>query len=304
MRIYGEIAAFSAAWLWAICALCFTVAGHRVGSFAVNVLRLALAVGLFVLHGILIRGYAFPTDATMHAWIYLSISGFIGFVVGDLFLFKSFLLIGPRRSLLVMALWPTMAAFLGVLMLDEIMTLFDIAGMIVTLAGVAWVVSEQRPATPHEKHVHPGWGVSYAFIGAFCQALGLVLSKIGMYLPDDPTTQYDAFAATQIRALAGLAGFVVITLFLGRWKSIIAAYHDKRSMVLISIGAITGPFLGVALSLLAVQYTTTGVASTLMATAPVLVIPLVIISGHETVSSRAWLGAGVAVIGVAMLFLS
>jgi drug/metabolite transporter (DMT)-like permease len=69
------------------------------------------------------------------------------------------------------------------------------------------------------------------------------------------------------------------------------------------IGAFFGPFLGVSLSLLAVKYTEAGVAATLMALAPVMIIPVSVLVFREHVAWPAVLGAVVAVAGSALLFL-
>lgn len=299
--LYGHLAALGAALMWCICALCFTTAGHRVGAFAVTVLRLVIAIGFFAAYSLIVRGSVLPMDASWRIWGYLSVSGVIGFLIGDLFLFKSFLYIGPRRSLLVMALWPAIAAILGVLFLAEFIGVGDVIGMMITLAGVAWVIRERRPSHVHVLPRHTVRGVAYAGIGAVCQAVGLILSKIGMTVSED--VYYDAFSATYIRVLASVAGFIVVTIVWGRTRQLLSSCRDLRALAYISGGALTGPFLGVAFSLVAVQYIATGIAATLMATAPIMVIPFVVLSGQEKVSLRAWVGACVAVIGVALLFM-
>ena len=139
-------------------------------------------------------------------------------------------------------------------------------------------------------------GVALGFGGAVGQAGGLVLSKLGM-------GDYDPFAATQIRVLAGTAGYVLLFFALHRWGRVARAFADRRALGYTAVGAVFGPFLGVSLSLAAVQLTLTGVAASIMAITPVLIIPVLVLHRRERVGVGGVLGALLAVAGVVLLFL-
>ncbi|HOX45669.1 MAG TPA: DMT family transporter [Myxococcota bacterium] len=293
----GELAALGTATCWTVTALAFEAAGRRVGSLAVNLLRLALAAGIYSLFGLANRGLALPTDASAHAWLWLSLSGLVGFTLGDLCLFRALVLVGARLSMLIMALVPPLTALLGWVFLGEALTWLDGLGMLLTLVGVGWVVLERRPPDPRGADPRARWsGLALALGGAAGQAVGLVLSKHGM-------GEYDAFAASHIRVLAGLGGFVLLFTACGLWGRLRPAFKDRRAMAQLGLGALFGPFLGVSLSLLAVQHTQAGVAATLMALVPVLVIPAAWLLRREPVTLRALAGACIAVAGSAFLFL-
>jgi drug/metabolite transporter (DMT)-like permease len=291
----GELAAVATALCWTVTALAFESAGKRIGALALNMLRLALGLLLLTVYCGITRGMILPLDATQHAWIWLSVSGVVGLTLGDLCLFRAFVLIGARLSMLIMALVPPITALLGWLMLSENLVFRELAGMVLTVGGVAWVVGERKSSGEAPSSARVG-GVVLAVCGAIGQALGLVLSKVGM-------GSYDPFAATQIRAIAGLIGFVVLFTFIGGWPKIAAAVRDRGAMGRTSIGAFFGPFLGVSLSLLAVQLTQAGVAATLMSLVPILIIPPAVVLFKEAVTTRAVVGSVVAVAGGALLFL-
>jgi drug/metabolite transporter (DMT)-like permease len=285
-----------------VSSLAFTAAGRRIGSLSLNLIRLVLAIGFLTPFCWLRRGLPLPTDAGGEAWAWLSLSGVVGFVLGDLCLFRAFVTIGPRLSTLIMALVPPIAAALGWWWLGERLGRLDLLGMAVTLGGVVWVVLERRPGdrardagSSAGARAPPG-GLALALLGAVGQAVGLVLSKVGM-------KQYDPFAATQIRIFAGIACYALLFVAIRWWGRVIQGVRDRRGMVFATIGAMAGPFLGVSLSLVAVQRTETGVAATLMATTPVLIIPAIMVIHRERVSARAALGAAIAVGGVAVLWL-
>lgn len=297
----GEIAALGTAACWVASALAFEVAGRRIGSLAVNVLRLAVAAVLLALWGLAARGLAWPSDASAHAWRWLAVSGLVGFTFGDLCLFRAFVVLGSRLATLTMALAPPLAALLGWLVLGELLAPLDLAGMALTVGGVAWAVAERQRLRPGEPAhpLDPGRrrlaGVALGFGGALGQAGGLVLSKLGM-------GAYDPFAATQVRVLAGLAGYVVLLTLIGRWRRVATAFGEPRALGHTAVGAFFGPFLGVSLSLFAVQRIDAGVAASLMATTPILILPVVVLAGRERVGPGGVLGALVAVAGVVLLF--
>ncbi|MDI1443296.1 DMT family transporter [Polyangium sp. 6x1] len=295
----GELAALGTALCWTASSLAFAAAGRRMGSLSLNLVRLVLAFVFLSVYNFGRRGLPLPLDASADAWGWLFASGLVGFVLGDMCLFRAFLLIGPRVAMLIMALAPTIAAVLGWFVLGERISGLGIVGMGVTLVGIATVVLERtgdtNPAGAGTK-AESGKGILLAFGGAAGQAVGLVLSKIGM-------KTYDPFAATQIRIIAGIVGFAVLFTFIQWWGRAAAAVRDRTALGFAALGAIAGPFVGVSLSLLSIQHTETGVAATIMATTPVLLIPAVILFHKESVSLRAVLGALVAVGGVALLWI-
>ncbi len=296
----GHFAALGAASCWAATALVFEAAGRRMGALTLNLVRLIFAFLFHAAVGWLVRGLAVPLDASAHAWLWLGLSGLSGFVLGDFCLYKAYLVIGPRLSTLMMALVPPITALIGWAVLGETLSGRDLLGMALTVGGIAWAILERRPrpggaSAAHAAPATPG-GIALGFGGAFGQATGLVLSKLGM-------GGYNAFAATQVRVIAGIAGYSLLFVALRWWPRVPAAVRDVRGMGLASVGAFFGPFLGVSLSLIAIRATATGVAASLMALTPVLIIPLVVLLRGERVGIGGIAGAVVAVSGVVLLFL-
>ncbi|MCU0723426.1 MAG: DMT family transporter, partial [Planctomycetes bacterium] len=261
----GELAALATAACWTLTALAFEAAGRRIGSLAVNLLRLSLATVLLSAFCAAVRGRPFPDDAPASAWLWLSLSGFVGLFLGDLFLFRALVVLGARLSTLVMSLAPFIAALLEWILTGSALPAGKWAGMALTFAGVAWVVLERRPAAQGPRKGSTALGVSFALLGAVGQGGGLVLSKIGM-----GADLYHPFASTQIRVLAGLAGFLVLFAALRAWPRLRDAFRDRKALGFTGLGAFFGPFLGVSLSLLSVQFIPAGVAQTMMSLVPVL----------------------------------
>jgi drug/metabolite transporter (DMT)-like permease len=226
----------------------------------------------------------------------LSISGLIGFTIGDLLLFKGFILIGSRVSMLMMALVPPLTALIGWSVMGEALSPANFFGMALVVGGISIVVVERGPNQSQVRLSRPLPGILAALGGAVGQAIGLVMSKYGM-------GDYDAFAATQIRIIAGTAGFCVVILAMGLWRRVGSALRDRKAMGTMLLGSFFGPFLGVSFSLVAVKHTATGIAATIMAIVPVLIIAPSVILFKEKVNLREILGALVAVAGVAILFL-
>ncbi len=292
----GEIAALTTAVCWTFTAMSFESAGKRVGSLAVNYIRLVIALVFLSIFTYFTRGMILPVDATRHTWSWLVISGIIGFTIGDLFLFKAFVDIGARISMLIMSLVPPITALIGWVFLRESLTVFEIFAMFVTITGIAIVVLERGETSRKVQFSHPIKGILFAFGGAVGQSIGLIFSKYGM-------GTYSAFAATQIRVIAGIIGFSILFTIMKRWQKIVAAVRDNTAMKRITLGAFFGPFLGVSMSLLAVQHTMAGIASTIMAIVPILIIPPAVLIFREKVTLKEIIGALIAVAGVTIYFI-
>lgn len=287
----GELASLLTAVCWTLSAIFFEKAGRRVGSLSVNILRLFLGILFLGITTLFTRGMFFPKDATLYNWVWLGISGIIGFFLGDLFLFKSYTIIGSRTSQLVMSLAPMITAAIGWFFLDEILSVKSILGIFVSVSGIMLAVAGKGLKLNVPLH-----GFLYALGGAAGQALGLILSKKGM-------GDYDAVAATQIRAIFGFFSFLLLITFLNRWRRVFRTVSDGTSMKAITVGTIFGPFIGVALSLYAVQHTETGIASTLMAMVPIFIIVPTAFMFKEKITARQVIGALVSIAGASIFFL-
>jgi drug/metabolite transporter (DMT)-like permease len=293
----GELAAIGTALLWTLSALAWTSAGRHVGAVAVSFLRLVIAIVLLMAYGQIVRGLPLPTGAAAERWLILGLSGVMGFLVCDLCLFKAFLLIGPRLSLLIFSLAPPLAALLGRVFLADVLLPRHWLGMAVTLAGIVWVVLEQPQTEPHpHQRRQLQQGIFLAAVAAAAGAAGYVLSKRGI-------GDYDAVAATLIRIFGAVAGYVLCLTIFRRWRPVLAAAGHGRAMVIISLGAVVGPCVGVALSMEALRQCPAGVVATILATMPVLILPCTILLYGERVSLRAAAGAVISVAGIALLML-
>ncbi|MEI7675420.1 MAG: DMT family transporter [Bacteroidales bacterium] len=292
----GEFAALLTAICWTATALAFESASHKVGSIPVNIIRLVLAMLFLSLSTYIMRGMWLPTDATPKAWLWLSMSGLIGFVIGDLFLFKSYTVVGARISMLMMTLVPPMTALIGWLMLGETLSLFSIIGMTLTVGGIALVILNRGEGERRFTVSHSIRGLFYAFMGAVGQAFGLIFSKIGM-------GSYNAFAATQIRILTGIVGFVVLVTILRKWSGVMTGLRNLPAMKRITLGSVFGPFLGVSFSLYAIQHTSAGIASTIMSITPILIIPPSLLLMKQRITTKEIVGAIISVAGVALFFV-
>ncbi|MCA8935127.1 MAG: DMT family transporter [Planctomycetes bacterium] len=305
----GIAAAFGTAFCWSMTALFFSAAARRVGQFHVNQIRLVQACVLLAL-ACLVTG-AFSSAPT-NQLILLAASGLVGLTLGDAALFLALQIIGPRRGSLIMALSPGFAALLMVPLLGETLSWIGVVGMIVTIAGVMWVVLER--GQPGEIEGNAGWGVFWGVLGALGQAGGLILSKagLGMRVPGGLLNSVSGITSSNVESLSPLygtlvrmlAGTVILVgygIIVGRFGQTLKSLKDRKALGQTSAGAIFGPFIGVTLSLAAVAWTNTAVAATIMAISPVLVIPIVRIVYKQAVTWRAVIGALIAFAGVAVL---
>ena len=302
-NILGETAAVATSCLWTITSLFFTSAGRRIGALSVNAYRIIMAVGFLVLAHAILLGTIVPM-ATNGQWFWMGMSGIVGLGIGDYGLFAAFVTIGPRRSLLIMALSPIFASIGAYLMLGETLPTLAIIGIAITLSGVVVVIleaEERSGEAPVSKKLR-SYGVFLALIGAIGQGVGLVLAKKGIYL--NPEMTLNPLSATLIRMILGASFVWIVAVAARKLPELRQSIKSKEGMSNTAAGAFLGPFLGVTLSMVAVTFTNAGIAQTLMSLMPVLIIPVVWILYKQRTSWRGILGAAMAVVGVAILFLT
>ncbi|MDR3682592.1 MAG: DMT family transporter, partial [Geothrix sp.] len=281
MPYLGESAALLTSLCWSLNSVCFTVAGRRVGSAAVNLGRLLMAWAILVLVHQAVYGSPFPLQAGSARLGWLATSGFIGFALADAVLFEAFVLIGARLAMLLMTLSPIFSALLAWLFLGQSLGLPKVAAMAVTLGGIAWVV---WGGGEHEEHPHLWRGILLGVGGALGQSVGLVFSKFGL------AGDFPPISANLIRVTAGSVALLLYFGATGRLRSTLGSLSDRRATAFIGLGAVTGPVLGVVLSLVAIAKSPMGVAATLMSLSPVILLPVSHFFFREKVGGHAILG--------------
>lgn len=295
MPYLGELISLFTALCWTITVISFEYAGKKVGSLPVNIIRLLFGFVFLGITLLFIKGSFIPIDASSFAWTFLMISGFIGLVIGDLFLFQAFVDIGGRISLLIMSTVPILSTILGIFFLQEYLAPLDVLGMAITISAIVFVILAKK-----EKgkvlHPHIKRGIIFAFVGAIAQSVGLIFSKIGM-------GDYNAIAAAQIRIIAAIIGFTVFIFVKKDWPNVKKAFTHKKAIMFITLGSIFGPFLGVSSSLLAMQNTDLGVATTIAQTNIIMIIPFSVILFKDNVNIKEIIASVFAFIGVAILVL-
>ncbi len=298
MKFLGEIAALATAFFFALTALIFTATGRSVGSQVTNRLRLLFAFIYLVALNLILFRQPLPFSAGSSRWLWLSLSGIIGLSLGDAFLFQSLISVGPRLGSLLLSLAPIFGSIIAWVFFGERLTILQITGITLALAGIAWVVAshEEPPGTPHG---HTRRGVIFGIFAGLGQAVGLVLSKQGMF------GDFSPFQANVIRMLAAVLFTWILAAFRAEAGSTFQELRGKpRILGLLALGALVGPVLGVSSSLLAIKYVEIGIASTLNALTPVIVLPISYFILKEKVGWQAIIGTLLAIAGVAILFLT
>jgi drug/metabolite transporter (DMT)-like permease len=306
----GPAAGLTTSVLWTATSICFTSASRRLGAALVNVLRIGLAIVWLALTHRFLTGTWIP-PANNRQVVYLALSGLVGLSIGDWALFAAFVYIGPRLGMLMMTTAPIMAAVIGWLILGEGLGLTACLGMVLTVAGVGWVVFE-RPAAGDTPFAGPGrnTGLLLGLFAAVCQAIGLLLSKQGIGHGWLPTAQHLTPQAATLTRMVFAGVFAVPTVAIlhfrqrgtaGRSRATADPHALRVGLLLTLCGSVVGPFLGIWMSLVATDRCPLGVAQTLISLSPVLILPLTRVLYKERITARAVCGAIVAVGGIAVM---
>jgi drug/metabolite transporter (DMT)-like permease len=306
----GEIISLGVACSWTVAALSSEVGSRRLGVFVMNVWRMLLALLFSVCLMWLTMGEPFPLYAGAEAWSWLLLSGVVGYFFGDWCLFNSYLTIGSRYGQLFMTLAPMFAALSAWVSIGQTLSAGSLIAMSVTIVGIS--ISVLGRGNHHKLSIQlPAKGVLYGIGAGMGQGVGLVLSKIGLdyYTADVPVAvlpqveNYLPFGANLIRCLAGLLCFTIWLLVRGEGSKMRTSIHNHKGMLAMLTAVISGPFVGVGFSLMAVQYTAAGIASTIMATTPILILLPSYYLFHQKITWKGFIGACISVVGVSLFFL-
>lgn len=295
----GGLAALGTSILWAAGSTFFTFASRELGSVTVNRVRLLLATIFLGITHLAINGALIPVNVEPETWFWFVLSGVIGLVLGDAFLFQAFVWIGPRLSMLLMSLAPVISVIFSWIFLAERLTLLQVLGIGITVLGVSTVILDRgklNQANGQNRNYLKG--LLFGLGGAVGQALGLITSKVGLNAGVSP------LSGNLIRIFSAAVIMWFVALLMNQAKvTVDNVWHSGRARIFLLMGTLAGPFLGVWLSLVAIQHTPVAVATTLMSLAPIILLPVGKIVFKERIGWRAIVGTVVAVSGVAMLFV-
>jgi drug/metabolite transporter (DMT)-like permease len=310
MQYIGEFAAIGTSIAYAFGSTLFTLSGRTIGTGLVNRTRLLFALILVLCWHWLAYGSPLPLNVGTAPIFWLAISGFIGFAIGDALLFKGFVILGPRLAMVIFSLNPAMGAILAWIFLGESLGLQEWAGILVTLLGIAIVVSEPKAKAKNDEENEAKTeqkvlsqreymiGILFALGGALGQAVGQIFAKFGLVNGLEP------LSANLIRLAAALVAIWLVAAFQKEISSSVKTLRaNPKIMGLLLLAAIAGPVIGVWLNLESIQRIPIGVASTLGSLTPIFLIPVSYFFFKEKVTTYAIIGTIVAFAGTAILFL-
>ena len=306
MTYIGELISIGVAFSWTATALLSEFGSKRLGNLTLNVLRMGLALLFSLVMFFVVTGSVMPPGASAEAAAWMLLSGVVGYVIGDFCLFQCYIIIGSRYGQLFMTLAPLSAALMAWITLGQQMNAMSILAMLVTLGGIS--ISVLGRGEHHKVGLKlPLNGVLFAIGAAMCQGIGLVLSKIGMDHYEVSLTGTPEwlvpFSANFYRCIAGIIGFTLLLYFRKGLAPLREAMHDRKGLTVATATTIFGPFVGVGFSLMAVQYTAAGIASTLMAMTPIIILLPSYWLFKQKITWRAVVGAVISVVGVSLFFL-
>ncbi|OKH15391.1 EamA family transporter [Fischerella major NIES-592] len=329
MSFQGEIAALSAACLWAIASVVYGRLGERIPPLQLNLMKGIVAIALLLLT-IVLSSELFPSIAPIPLSLIL-LSGVVGIGFGDTVFFASINSLGARRALLMGTLAPPMTAIGAMIFLQEQLNLSAWCGILLTILGVAWVVTERTPegrGTRGEgrqggqgglssRATTNLWrGIGFGVLAAIANAVGALFSRAAF-----AQSVMNPLWAALLRLSAGVLILLIFTFSKSILKSLlyrqslrrqvlespsenlfsIAEARQSRVLAAIIFAAFCGTYLGIWLQQIALKFTVAGVASTLLQTSPVFIIPIGMWLG-EKVTWRAIAGVIIAIAGVGLLF--
>lgn len=289
----GEIAALSAALLWAISSIIYGRLGLKISPLKLNLYKGIMAIA-FIALTLVVRGTAF-TGISLRTIALLSVSGVIGIGLGDTAYFSALNSLGARRTLLLETASPPMGALLALILIGERLTPLAWCGILLTILGIAWVISERNPLNQKRASRQ---GVVWGMLAAISQAVGSVISRFALVQSD-----ISPLESALIRLLGGTVIVIGLLLLSAATKQSAAKITlSVRSLGIIAIAALGSTYLGIWLQQTSLKFAPTGIAQTFLATSPLFVLPIVALEG-EKITWRSILGVGISLSGIALMFI-
>lgn len=309
MSFLGESCALLTAVCWTVSSTAFAVASRAVGPLAANQFRLCVALPLLLVLCWLVTGTAWPSQASARQLGFLVASGAAGLVLGDLGYFYALAKIGPRLCSVVMACWPACTVAIEAAM-GRLPDRVVLGGIVLTIVGVSVVVLRSRDQAawnPGTTARQVALGIAGALLGAVGQAAGFVLAGTGM-AADGGAPRVDPLACTVVRMATAVVMLGLVAAVARAPLVLTRVFADRRALRAAALGALFGPIGGVWLSMVARQQAeadgAVGIASALMATTPVFMMPLAYVLYRAPIGLLGVVGTLVAVAGVAVCLVA
>lgn len=302
---YGELMALLAAFIFSWTSVFFTTAGQRLGVTTVNLLRLPGATLCLALTHYVVKGQIWPQGLTWADTAWIGLSGVVGLAMGDSALFKAFTLVGPRRSMTMMALAPVFTVVLAWGMLGEHLGLWALLGIVVVILGVVIATMGKGNGSGEFGILDPQvlrLGLLLALLASAGQGLGSAFAKMGMNGGAD-STGVDALGGTLVRLAFATGGFWLVVLPRQNFSKLRNNLKDRKGVRALIVAILMGPFISVWISLIAIKYTEAGIAQVLLGTVPIFVVLPAWLIYKDRPTPLSLLGIVVAVGGGALLFL-
>ena len=296
INLAGASAALSAAVLWAGSAIIFENISKKVPSARLNFYKGSIALVLLVVTS-LILGEHIPNINWKEISV-LAISGVIGIALGDTAYFQAVSKLGARRALTLFTLAPPMAALIALIFLYEQLSLTTWIGIMITVGGVMWVVTEEsgdEKMQIKKEDLLPG--ILFGALAALGQATGVVMTRSVLTQTNLTTLQ-----STIVRLAPALVTLIIVIRIMERgFEKPVKESNDKKLIGMVVFSSIVGAYICLWLQQIAIEDLQAGIAQTMLSTSPIFILPMVALRG-EKISVRAIIGAVLAMVGITLIF--
>lgn len=290
------LAALAAALTWAFAGIVSANPAKALGALAFNRIRMVMVFAMLAAWTLVSGGWTTLSHGV--AWP-LILSGFIGIFIGDTALFLTMNRLGPRRTAILFSLNAPMSVALGWLVLGETLQTQTLLGIAITIGGVILaIVYGKRKDQLHNWESVTGalWvGVLLGLAAALAQSIGALIARPIMETGIDPV------AASMVRV--GVAALCLLAIGFYPHK----ALRPQTALTMPLIGQVAlsgllGMGVGMTLLLFALRGGEVGIITTLSATTPAMMLPILWWRTKEAPAAGAWVGAALVIIGSALIF--
>lgn len=295
--IWGQFLALVTASCWACNSVAYRYLGQRMDSSFLAHVRMWMAVPIIIVISLVANGH-FPQNVSTQTVIFLLLSGFFGYFVTDMLMFRSYVYLGSRESLVILNLAPVSSAIFSWFLFSEKLNPIQILAIFMTISGIViMVLDESRRSGEKKDKDKVKIGIVLATLGAIFQSVSYILAKYAL-------NDIDALSSNMLRNVGGLAAFIIYGLFFQRtFFSDLKVFKDKKLIYLLLLSVCIGPVAGMSCQMQAMNLAPVGIVTAISQVSPVLLLPIDKFVLKKKLSKASIAGTIISIAGVALLFL-
>lgn len=287
----GSLFALGSAFFWACAVILFKKSGETFSPISLNIYKSVVGL-LLVSATMLLLGIPFFPQQPLNTWVLLSLSGFLGITLADLFFFIALNRLGAGMAAIVECLYLPSVLIFSYLLLDEHLSAGGILGGLLVLAAVL-VGSIQKNDLPLASDI-PAISRLPAVLAGI---MAMIFLALGIVIIKEILTHTDVFWATLVRLAAAIVTLVILLACHPGRQRLLAELRWSGSWLVALPASICGNYIALLLWVAGMKYTTASRAAILNQMSTIFIFILAAVFLKEKITTNKGVAIMMAISG-------